>query len=134
MMIKSKVIAIGNNFFSNPPKVVRLYEKITGINARETFKLLSATHINSRRINNSNKEQLEKYYKVFESAILNDEYFDIFCFDTFEDFEKFDINGVLKEKSIVIDKISEEDYGMTVEELWMYCNKECKKKIMVTIK
>lgn len=126
MMIKSKVIAIGNNFFSNPQKVTRIYEKMIGIKTSEVFKYSSATLMNSKKINNSNKEELEKFYKVFESAILKDECLDIFCFDTIEDFEKFDINGVLKEKAIIIDSISEEDYGMTTWELWTYCNKEYK--------
>lgn len=124
-MMKSKVVAIGRIFFNNPAKVQRMFEKMTNMKIDSTFKRSSAGLMNSGLINHKNKEVLYKYYKEFEDSILNDEYFEIFCFDSIEDFETFDIHGVLKEKSIIIDKMDEEEYGMTIHELSQYCNKSC---------
>ncbi|MED0951001.1 hypothetical protein P4T70_23255 [Bacillus mobilis] len=125
-MLKSKIVTIGTEFFNIPQQVIRMYEKITTVKVKEEFKYSSLHFMNSNYINKVSAKKLNQYYKVFEPSILDDENLNIFCFNSMEDFETFDIHGILKEKSLVIDKIEEEEYGMTIWELLTYCNKSHK--------
>lgn len=126
----SNIVTIGKGFWENNQKIIRIYEKMTNIKTEGTFRGIGASLMYSHVINHKNNEELIKDYKSSESSILSDEYLDIFCFESMEDFEKFDINKVLKEKALIIDKIEDEDYPMDIWELWTYVYHEynsCKK-------
>lgn len=122
----SNIVAIGEGFWGNSQKIIRIYEKMTNVKTEGAFRSIGSSLMNSTAIKHKNNEELNKYYKCFENSILTDEDLDIFCFESMEDFEKFDINKVLKEKALIIDKIEDEDYPMDIWELWTYVNKAYK--------
>jgi hypothetical protein len=125
-MVKSNVVTIGEGFWGNQQKIIRIYEKMTNTKTEGKFGCISVLSMDSCLMTNKNEEQIKKHYEYFESAILKNEDLHIFCFESKEDFERFDINGVLREKALIIDKINEEDYPMDIWELWTYVNRAYK--------
>lgn len=117
----SNIVTIGEEFGGNVPKILRIYEKNTGIKVDGKFKFISAIWLIDEK-----EEKLKRSYNVYENAILKDEDLTIFCFGSKEDFEAFDVDGVLKEKAFIINKIEDEDYPMDIYELWTYVSKSYK--------
>lgn len=116
-MKKTKIVAIGYDIV--PQKLMRLCEG--KLDFENQSHVSGATFIDD--LSKKTDEQVISKYKYLESTILNDNYLFIISFNSYEDFERFDINGVLKEKAIIVDSMSEEEYGMTIWELSTYVNK-----------
>lgn len=120
-MVKSNIVTIGEEFGGNVPKILRIYEKNTGVKVDGKFKFINAMWLIDEK-----EEKLKRSYQVYENAILKDEDLKIFCFANKEAFEAFDVDGVLKERAFIVDKIEKEDYSMDIYELWTYVSKSYK--------
>lgn len=119
-MIKSNIVIIDKDFWGDTNKVIQVYEKMTNTKVYENFTCISVKIMDDIAFYRNKEENLNKYYKRFESSILEDKNLTIFCFSNKDDFEKFDIDGILKNRSIFIDKdeVKEKDSPMNIKELW----------------
>jgi hypothetical protein len=119
--MKSNIVAIGKDLAWESGKIIRMYKKVTGIDIN--CKSVGISFISPNNLSGKNEKEMEKFFNVFKNAILNDESFDIYCFETIDDFNKFDIYGILHENSIVIDHIDSDVFGMDINELYGCCLK-----------